>query len=96
MQTPHDGDYRDIIDERQKKVSSQRSQEAADKLWENSTEALDKERNIKYIGAKKKQIACLNGLGLRKVNSFSVLENTPEVRGMISKVNHLVQIETVV
>ncbi len=48
------------------------------------------------IGAKKKQIACLNGLGLRKVNSFSVLENTPEVRGMISKVNHLVQIETVV
>ena len=48
------------------------------------------------IGAKKNQIACLNGLGLRKLNSSSVLENTPEVRGMISKVNHLVQIETVV
>ena len=48
------------------------------------------------IGAKSNQIACLTGLGLRKINSSSVLENTPEVRGMIKKVNHLVQIETAV
>lgn len=45
------------------------------------------------IGAKKKQIDCLIGLGLRKINSSSLLENTPEVRGMIRKVNHLVRIE---
>ena len=46
------------------------------------------------IGAQKKQIACLSGLGLRKINNFSVLENTPAVRGMIKKVSHLVRIET--
>ena len=46
------------------------------------------------IGAQKKQIACLKGLGLRKINSFSLLENSPAVRGMIQKVNHLVKIET--
>ena len=48
------------------------------------------------IGAKKNQIACLGGLGLRKINSSTVLDNTPEVRGMIRKVNHLVRIETAV
>tara|TARA_Y100001970_G_C14248805_1_gene870261 strand:- start:4475 stop:4660 length:186 start_codon:yes stop_codon:yes gene_type:complete len=47
------------------------------------------------IGAKKNQISCLIGLGLRKINSFSVLENSPEVRGMIRKVSHLVRIEKI-
>ena len=46
------------------------------------------------IGTQKKQKACLRGLGLRKINNFSVLENTPAVRGMIQKVSHLVRIET--
>ena len=46
------------------------------------------------IGARTNQKACLRGLGLRKINSFSVLENTPAVRGMIRKVSHLVRIET--
>ena len=46
------------------------------------------------IGAQKKQKACLSGLGLRKINNFSVLENSPAVRGMINKVSHLVRIET--
>ena len=48
------------------------------------------------IGAKKNQIACLTGLGLKKINSCMILDNTPEVRGMIRKVNHLVRIETAV
>ena len=47
------------------------------------------------IGSQKKQIASLSGLGLRKINSHYVLENTPEIRGMIRKVNHLVRIESV-
>ena len=47
------------------------------------------------IGAKVDQVSCLTGLGLRKINSFSVLENSPEVRGMIKKVNHLVRIEQI-
>ena len=47
------------------------------------------------IGSKKNQIASLRGLGLWKINSHAVLENTPEIRGMILKVNHLVKIESV-
>ena len=47
------------------------------------------------IGAQKNQIDSLRGLGLRKINSNSVLKNTPETRGMIRKVNHLVRIESV-
>ena len=47
------------------------------------------------IGSKKKQKENLSGLGLRKVNSTSILENTPSIRGMIRKVQHLVQIEAI-
>lgn len=38
------------------------------------------------------QRATLIGLGLNKMNKTRVLEDTPEVRGMIRKVQHLVQI----
>ena len=36
--------------------------------------------------------ATVRGLGLRKTNSTSVLEDTPAVRGMINKVAYLVQV----
>lgn len=35
----------------------------------------------------------LVGLGLNKLNRTRVLEDTPAVRGMIRKVNHLVKVE---
>jgi large subunit ribosomal protein L30 len=47
------------------------------------------------IGANGKQIACVKGLGLRRVGQGRVLENTPAVRGMIKKVIHLVDAEEV-
>ena len=47
------------------------------------------------IGSWKKQKENLSGLGLRKVNSTSILENTPSIRGMIRKVQHLVRIEAI-
>ncbi len=34
----------------------------------------------------------VRGLGLRKLNSQRVLEDTPAVRGMINKVAYLVQV----
>jgi len=34
----------------------------------------------------------VRGLGLRKVNSERVLEDTPAVRGMINKVSYLVKV----
>ena len=47
------------------------------------------------IGSRKNQIENLKGLGLRKVNSSSILENSSSVRGMIRKVQHLVRIDTI-
>ena len=45
------------------------------------------------IGRPKDQRATLIGLGLNKLHRTSELEDTPAVRGMIRKVNHLVRIE---
>lgn len=44
------------------------------------------------IGTKQSHRATVRGLGLRKVNSERVLEDTPAVRGMISKVAYLVKV----
>ncbi len=38
------------------------------------------------------QRATLVGLGLNKINRRSTLEDTPAIRGMIRKVNHLVRV----
>ncbi|MGI9481453.1 MAG: 50S ribosomal protein L30 [Hyphomicrobiales bacterium] len=40
----------------------------------------------------KKQRATLVGLGLNKMHRRRTLKDTPEVRGMIAKVSHLVRI----
>ena len=45
------------------------------------------------IGKPQDQKATLIGLGLNKMNKVSVLEDTPSVRGMIKKVQHLVKVE---
>ena len=39
--------------------------------------------------------ATVAALGLRKIRSSSVLEDTPAIHGMIRKVRHLVKTETV-
>ena len=52
-----------------------------------------KERQIASgCGHLKTQIATLKGLGLGKVNKERVFVDTPEIRGMINKVSHLVKI----
>ena len=45
------------------------------------------------IGTKQSHRATVRGLGLRRLNSTSVLEDTPAVRGMINKVSYLVKCE---
>ncbi|MFT7581873.1 MAG: large subunit ribosomal protein L30 [Myxococcota bacterium] len=47
------------------------------------------------IKADTRQGKTLDGLSLRGINSFSELEDTPAVRGMIGKVLHLVTVEKV-
>ena len=44
------------------------------------------------IGTKESHRATVRGLGLRKTNSESTLEDTPAVRGMIEKVSYLVKV----
>jgi len=52
---------------------------------------------IKQVGSPirrtQDQRATLIGLGLNKMHRVSELEDTPEVRGMIRKVQHMVQIQ---
>ncbi|MGE0735045.1 MAG: 50S ribosomal protein L30 [Alphaproteobacteria bacterium] len=47
------------------------------------------------IGRRSDQRATLVGLGLNKLHKSRELEDTPAVRGMIGKVNHLLKVETV-
>ncbi|MFZ1851856.1 MAG: 50S ribosomal protein L30 [Nitrosomonas sp.] len=43
------------------------------------------------IGVKKSHRETVRGLGLRKINSSSTLNDTAEVRGMIRKVDYLLK-----
>lgn len=42
--------------------------------------------------ASKVQVACMRGLGLKKIGQLRELEDTDAVRGMVRKVSHLVSI----
>jgi len=44
------------------------------------------------IGTRESHRATVRGLGLRRVNSVSELQDTPSVRGMINKVSYLVKV----
>ncbi len=45
------------------------------------------------IGFDRRQRATLRGLGIRRMHQTVELEDTPQVRGMIRKVVHLVKVE---
>ena len=44
------------------------------------------------IGTHVSHRATVRGLGLRRLNSVSELEDTPAVRGMINKISYLVRV----
>jgi large subunit ribosomal protein L30 len=45
------------------------------------------------IGRNKYFTKVLNGMGLRRLHQTVVLKDTPEIRGMINKVSHMVTVE---
>jgi len=47
------------------------------------------------IGSSENQRATVKTLGLNKLNSSSEHNDTPQIRGMIRKVEHLVKVEEV-
>ena len=44
------------------------------------------------IGRPEKHRLVLQGLGLNKLNKSVILKDTPEVRGMINKISHMVKV----
>jgi large subunit ribosomal protein L30 len=47
------------------------------------------------IGSKPKQRGTLRALGLRRINDTVEHPDRPEVRGMVTRVHHLVRVEEV-
>ena len=45
------------------------------------------------IGASEKQRAVVRGLGLRRLHQTVTLLDTPETRGMITKINHMLMVK---
>ena len=45
------------------------------------------------IDRSKKQKATMHALGLRRIRQSVLIEETPQVKGMVSKVSHLITIE---
>ena len=48
---------------------------------------------VSPIGFKRNQAAVVRGLGLRRIRHTVELKDTPETRGMIHKVRHLVEVK---
>ncbi|MBI2000603.1 MAG: 50S ribosomal protein L30 [candidate division NC10 bacterium] len=47
------------------------------------------------IGSTPRQRQVLRGLGLRRINSSVLRQDTPAIRGMVTKVFHMVEVEDV-
>lgn len=45
------------------------------------------------IGASDKQCAVVRGLGLRRLHQTVSLQDTPETRGMINKISHMLKVK---
>ena len=52
-------------------------------------------QKLSLIGKTKKQIACIRGLGLRKINDSKIIEDTPENLGMVNVIKHMVNVERI-
>ena len=48
------------------------------------------------IGRLKKHVITARTLGLKKIRQSVVHRNTPQIRGMISQISHMVEVEEVV
>ena len=52
-------------------------------------------QKLSLIGKTKKQVVCIKGLGLRKINDSRIIDATPENLGMVNVVKHMVNIESI-
>ena len=54
-----------------------------------------RDRTKSLIGRKKNHRLSVKGLGLRRIGDSKILEDTPSVRGMVSQVDYLLNVEEV-
>ena len=47
------------------------------------------------IGRHRRQKRTLEALGIRRLNHSAVHDDTPQIQGMIARVGHLVEVETI-
>lgn len=47
------------------------------------------------IGCPRKQKLTIKALGIKRLHRSAVYEDTPQIRGMIKKVEHLVEVEVI-
>ena len=47
------------------------------------------------IGTKPKQRGTLRALGLRRIGHSNILDDTPDIRGQINKVPHLISVRQI-
>jgi large subunit ribosomal protein L30 len=59
--------------------------------------AKEKELKVTLVrslnGRLKQHIACVRGLGVRRIHNPVVVKDTPENRGMINKVSYMLKVE---
>ena len=48
-----------------------------------------------FHGCKKDQIATVAALGLKKIRDEKTHEDCPQIRGMVTKIKHLVKVEEI-
>lgn len=44
-------------------------------------------------GRRKGHLACVTGLGLKRIRQSVILSDTPPIRGMIAKISYLLKVE---
>ncbi len=52
-------------------------------------------QKLSLIGKTKKQIACIKGLGLKRIRDHKIIDATPENLGMINTVKHMLEVEQI-
>ena len=52
-------------------------------------------QKLSLIGKTKRQIACVKGLGLRRIRDSKIIEATAENLGMINTVKHMVIVDQI-
>lgn len=82
-----------------KEKKTEKTQEKAKKdSTEKKTKSEEKELRIELVrglvGRPRYQREVVKGLGLRKINSFVIRKDSPEIWGMINKIPHLLNIES--